>query len=47
MFKIDNENFLEVLNFRIRGETIKFASYMKKQTDIKEKELLKDIEYLE
>ena len=47
MFTVDNETFLEVLILRIRGETIKFASCLKKQTDIKEKELLKDIEYLE
>ena len=47
MFTVDNETFLEVLILRIRGETIKFASCLKKQTDIKEKELPKDIEYLE
>ena len=47
MFTVDNETFLEVLIIRIRGETIKFPSCLKKQTDIKEKELLKDIEYLE
>ena len=44
MFTVDNETFLEVLILRIRDETIKFASCLKKQTDIKEKELY---EYLE
>ena len=47
MFTVDNETFLELLILRIRGETINFTSCLKKQTDKKEKELLKDIEYLE
>ena len=32
---------------RIRGETIKFAAFAKKQNISKDKELIKDIEYLE
>ena len=32
---------------RIRGETIKFASYLKKQTHMEEKSLIVDIENLE
>ena len=32
---------------RIRGETIKFSSILKKKTNLKEEELIKDIEHLE
>ena len=44
---LDDEMFLEVLLLRIRGETIKFASQLKKEIDENEKQLLKDIETLE
>ena len=44
---LDDELFLEVLLLRIRGETIKFASHLKKEVDKNEKQLLKDIETLE
>ena len=44
---LDDELFLEVLLLRIRGETIKFASHLKKENDKNEKQLLRDIETLE
>ena len=44
---LDDELFLEVLLLRIWGETIKFASHLKKEVDKNEKQLLKDIETLE
>ena len=44
---LDDEMFLKVLLLRIRGETIKFASHLKKEIDKHEKQLLKDIETLE
>ena len=44
---LDDEMFLEVLLLRIRGETIKFASHLKKEIHKNEKQLLKDIEILE
>ena len=47
VLRIDNDLFLELLFLRIRGESIKFASNLKKQTNLKEKELMKDIEFLE
>ena len=46
-FTIEDELFLEVLFLRIRGETIKFASQIKKEVNRNEKELLNDIETLE
>ena len=46
-FTIGCDVFLEMLLLRIRGETIKFATFAKKQNISKEKELIKDIEYLE
>ena len=45
-FTIGCDVFLEMLLLRIRGETIKFATFAKKNIS-KEKELIKDIEYLE
>ena len=46
-FKIDSDLFLELLFLRIRGETIKFASMLKKKTNLKEKQLINDIESIE
>ena len=46
-FKIDSDLFLELLFLRIRGETIKFASVLKKQTNNREKQLIADIESIE
>ena len=46
-FTIEPETFLETLFMRIRGETIKYSSLKKKDYEIKEKLLLKDIEMLE
>ena len=39
--------FLEMLFLQIRGETLKFSSPKKKEHEIKEKSLLKDMETLE
>ena len=44
---IDSDIFLEVLFLRLRGESIKFATFQKKLQNLKEKELINDIEYLE
>ena len=44
---IDDDTFLEMLLLRIRGETIKFASYEKKKKMHQESRLIKDIETLE
>ena len=46
-FSIDNDLFLEVLFMKIRGETIKFATSLKKEQRSKEKKLLEDINNLE
>ena len=46
-FKIDSDLFLELLFLQIRGETIKFASVLKKQTNNREKQLIADIESIE
>ena len=46
-FTIDDDLLLEVLFLRIRGETIKFASALKKRNNERERELEKDIEYIE
>ena len=46
-FTINNDLFLEVLLLRIRGESIKFSTFIKKKNNSKEMELIKDIEYLE
>ena len=46
-FTIDPDLFLEMLYLRIRGETIKFASLLKKNNNRREQELIKDIEILE
>ena len=44
---IDNDLFLEVLLLKIRGETVKFASKLKRQTSQTETKLLEDIKTLE
>ena len=46
-FTIDDDLFLEMLFLRIRGDTIKYASSLKKHNKTKEDQLLKDIAYLE
>ena len=46
-FNIDDDDFLEMIFLGIRGETIKFASYLKKQSHMEEKSLIVDIENLE
>ena len=46
-FTIDPDLFLEMLYLRIRGETIKFGSLLKKNNNRREKELIKDIALLE
>ena len=46
-FVIDEDTFLELLFLRIRGETIKFSSVLKKNNNSMEKALKEDIEYLE
>ena len=46
-FSIDDDTFLEMLFLRIRGETIKFASTLKKKQNLHEKTLLQDISNLE
>ena len=44
---IECDLFLEVLVMRIRGETIKFGSYLKKQQKTMESNLIKEINELE
>ena len=46
-FTIDDDYFLEMLLLRMRRETIKFATFLKKKEFKTEKELIKDIEQLE
>ena len=46
-FSIDDDLFLEVLFMKIRGETIKFATSLKKRQTSQEKQLLQDITNLE
>ena len=46
-FKIDNDLFLELLFLRIRGESVQFASVLKKQINNREKQLIADIETIE
>ena len=46
-FTIDNDVFLEMLLLRIRGETIKFATFEKEKHVHLENTLIKDIETLE
>ena len=44
---IDFDLFLEMILLRIRGETIKYASFKKKKTLQKEQDLIQNIETLE
>ena len=44
---IDSDIYLEVLFLKLRDESIKFANFQKKLQNLKEKELISDIEYLE
>ena len=46
-FVIDDDTFLEALFLRVRGETIKFSSILKKKVDQNERDLIRDIEVLE
>ena len=46
-FTVDDSQFLEVLLLKIRGETIKFATGMKKKQNAEENKLILDIETLE
>ena len=46
-FTIADDTFLEILLLKIRGETIKFASTLKKQSNELELKLETDIENLE
>ena len=45
--QIEDDIFLEMLFLRLRGESIKFSSNFKKKEHAREKQLIKDIEYLE
>ena len=47
VFSVDDDLFLETLFLRIRGETIKFASFLKKKQKNHEQNLLQDIAHLE
>ena len=47
IFTIDDDLFLEMVFLKIRGETIKFSSYKKKNERRLEKQLLEDIEQIE
>ena len=46
-FTINNQLFLETLFIELRGKSISYSSYIKKQEGQKEKELLRNIETLE
>ena len=46
-FIVDDDIFLELLYLRIRGESIKFGSGLRKNRENKEKALINDIELLE
>ena len=46
-FTIPDPTFLEMLLLNIRGNTIKYSSKLKKQSNEKEDKLIKVIEYLE
>ena len=45
--KLNNSEFLEMLLLKIRGETIKYASNLKKGQETREQQLISDIELLE
>ena len=42
--KVDGNVLLEMIFLKIRRETIKFASFPKKETNLKEKEIIMDTE---
>ena len=44
---IDDDLFLELLYFKIRGETEKFSSTLKKMVQVKENDLKQNIAFLE
>lgn len=46
-FSISDQAFLEVLLMEIRGQSISYASYVKKQKQLREKKLIKEIITLE
>ena len=46
-FTIPDPTFLEMFLLNIRGNTIKYSSKLKKQSNEKEDKLIKEIEYLE
>ena len=46
-FTINDQLFLETLLIELRGKSISYSSYKKKQVEQKEKEIIKKIEYLE
>ena len=46
-FTISDSQFLEVLLLQIRGETIKFATALKKKNKKRENDLMAEIDYLE
>ena len=46
-FSINDQLFLDTLLMKIRGQTISYSSYNKKQNDKKEKQLADDILKLE
>ena len=46
-FTIDDDTFLEMIFLRLRGETLKFATFEKKKKLLQEQNLLRDIAYLE
>ena len=46
-FTISDSNFLEMLLLRIRGETIKYATYRKRQENENENRLKSEIQVLE
>ena len=46
-FTIDDDTFLEALILQIRGETIKYSSKFKHEQNLKENQLLNDIEDLQ
>ena len=45
--KLNDSEFLEMLLLKIRGETIKYASNLKKGQETREQQLISDIELLE
>ena len=46
-FTVDSDFLLEMIFLQIWGETIKFTSFLKKETNLKEEEFIRDIEKCE